>query len=219
MVIGASWHCRDGALAASGLLVRDFGGRPVKPYQPAGLWEAVAHHASPTYTYAQDKGRNLYRRSLYTVWKRAAPPPMMRIFDAPNRDACVVSRARTNTPLQALLTLNDVQLVEAARHLAARVLRKGTAERFDDGPTSDEARIVHLFRLTLARPPDPEERRLLGKSLNAFRVLYAVRPELAERLLQFGEGPTDAPAPPVEFAAWVLLCNQVLNLDEFLTKE
>ena len=116
---------RDQALAASGLLVRDFGGPSVKPPQPGGLWFAVGYTSSNTARFTADSGDKAYRRSLYTVWKRTAPPPQMRIFDAPSREECTVRRERTNTPLQALLLMNDPQSVEAARHLAMRTLRDG----------------------------------------------------------------------------------------------
>ena len=111
---------RDYALAASGLLVEKLGGPSVKPYQPPGVWEAIAMDVSNTRSYVRDTGENLYRRSLYTFWKRQAPPASMELFNAPNREACVVRRERTDTPLQALVTLNDEQFVEAARHLAQR---------------------------------------------------------------------------------------------------
>ncbi len=116
---------RDAALSVSGLLVEKLGGPSVKPYQPDGLWEAVGYTDSNTANFAQDDGENLYRRSLYTFWKRTAPPPAMSTFDAPSREACTVRRARTNTPLQALTLMNDRQFVEASRHFAARMLAEG----------------------------------------------------------------------------------------------
>ena len=122
---------RDNALAVSGLLVKKIGGPSVKPYQPEGVWDAVAMRESNTRDYKQDKGENLYRRSMYTFWKRAAPPPSMDILNAPSREYCTVRRERTNTPLQALVTLNDPQFVEAARHLAQSALKKGGDN--DDG--------------------------------------------------------------------------------------
>src|SRR5205085_9856528 len=114
---------RDNALAASGLLVKKLGGPSVRPYQPDGVWEAVAMIGSNTRDYRRDTGDNLYRRSMYTFWKRAAPPASMEIFNAPNRETCAVRRERTNTPLQALVTLNDPQFIEAARHLAQLALK------------------------------------------------------------------------------------------------
>src|SRR5690606_21030920 len=116
---------RDYALAASGLLVKKIGGPSVKPYQPPGVWEAIAMNVSNTRSYQRDTGENLYRRSMYTFWKRQAPPASMDIFNAPNREYCVVRRERTNTPLQALVTLNDEQFIEAARHLAQTAIKEG----------------------------------------------------------------------------------------------
>src|SRR5262245_57953032 len=118
---------RDYALASSGLMVRKIGGPSVKPYMPDGVWEAVAMIGSNTRDYRRDTGEKLYRRSMYTFWKRAAPPASMDILNAPNRETCTVRRERTNTPLQALVTLNDVQFVEAARHLAQTALKDGGA--------------------------------------------------------------------------------------------
>ena len=129
---------RDSALAASGLLVTKLGGPPVKPYQPAGIWEGTSMVASNTRNYKQDTGESLYRRSLYTLWKRQAPPASMDIFDGPTREVCVVRRERTNTPMQALVTMNDPQFVEAARVLAQRAMQASTRrrerrDRFHDG--------------------------------------------------------------------------------------
>src|SRR5205823_5204033 len=135
---------RDYALAAGGLLASKIGGPSVKPYQADGVWEAVAMPESNTRTYRRDSGENLYRRSLYTFWKRAAPPAMMEAFNAPNRETCAVRRERTNTPLQALVTLNDVQFVEAARQLAQRALAEGGG--------TDEGRVDFIARWLLARP-------------------------------------------------------------------
>ena len=201
---------RDSALAVSGLLVRDLYGPPVKPYQPPGLWKAVAHHASKTAVYKPDSGENLYRRSIYTFWKRGAPPPTMQIFDAPNRDACVMYRERTNTPLQALLTMNDVQFVEAARYLAAQIL---------DCDGSDRDRIEHLFRSAVLRRPTEQEFGTLSRSLAEYRHFYQKQRPLADELLRVGEIKTDTRVGSVEHASWTMLCNQVLNLDEFVTKE
>src|SRR5437764_9183623 len=134
---------RDYALAASGLLVKKLGGPSVKPYMPEGVWEAVGMIGSNTRDYRADKGESLYRRSMYTFWKRAAPPASMEILNAPNRETCAVRRDRTNTPLQALVTLNDVQFVEAARVLAEKALSAGA---------TDEERIDFVARRLLSRP-------------------------------------------------------------------
>ncbi len=146
---------RDTALELSGLLVDTYGGPGVKPYQPAGLWAEVGLGGNPKFK--QDSGGNLYRRSLYTYWKRSAPPPSMQIFDAPTREKCTIQRARTNTPLQALVTLNDPQFVEASRHFAERMMLAGGE--------SNEARIDHGFRLATARLPNPAERQVLIRHL------------------------------------------------------
>src|SRR3954454_24116691 len=140
---------RDYALYASGLLVPKIGGPSVKPYQPDGVWEAVAMPESNTRNYRRDSGESLYRRSLYTFWKRAAPPGSMDIFNAPSRETCTVRRERTNTPLQALVTLNDPQFVESARHLAQISLKEG-------GEATD-TRLAFMVQRLLARPLRPEE--------------------------------------------------------------
>ena len=145
------------------------GGPSVKPYQPDGVWEAVAMIGSNTRDYKRDTGENLYRRSLYTFWKRAAPPASMDIFNAPSRETCTVRRERTNTPLQALVTLNDPQFVEAARHLAERALQ--------EGGDSDAARIDFIARRLLARPLSAEEAAVVAKSLaDAAGLLPATMP-------------------------------------------
>ncbi|MEZ6063943.1 MAG: PSD1 and planctomycete cytochrome C domain-containing protein [Planctomycetaceae bacterium] len=201
---------RDCALSVSGLLSTRMEGPPVKPYQPDGLWEAVAHHASKTAKYTRDSGESLYRRSIYTFWKRGAPPPTMQIFDAPNRDSCVVRRDRTNTPLQALLTMNDTQFVEAARVL-------GTSSVQHAGP--DQDRITLLFRRCLSRQPNPEEAAVLDRSLTGFRQLYQAHPEMADALIHVGDTPVPPAIDPVELAVWTMVGNQLMNLDEFVMKE
>src|SRR5690606_3438354 len=146
---------RDSALAVSGLLVDRLGGKSVRPYQPPGLWEAVGYTSSNTARFTQDHGEALYRRSMYIFWKRTAPPPTMAIFDAPSREACTVRRSRTNTPMQALALMNDVQFVEAARHLAARVMGEGGAS-FDD-------RLNYAYRLVTGRAVKPHEVQICRK--------------------------------------------------------
>jgi mono/diheme cytochrome c family protein len=200
---------RDYALAVSGLLVRKLGGPSVRPYQPDGVWEAVAMPESNTSKYKRDDGENLYRRSMYTFWKRSAPPASMDIFNAPNRETCTVRRERTNTPLQALVTLNDVQFVEAARKLAERTLAE-TGDRDD--------RFQKLAARLLARPFAPEELKIVQQSLDALLVDYKAKPEEAKKLIAFGESKADPKRDPVELAAWTMLGNQLLNLDEVLTK-
>jgi len=200
---------RDYALTASGLLSSKIGGRSVRPYQPIGVWEAVAMPGSDTRNYKPDDGESLYRRSLYTFWKRAAPPASMEIFNAPNRETCAVRRDRTNTPLQALVTLNDVQFIEAARHLAQATLKaeKDTA-----------ARLQSIARRILARPFTDKESAIVERSLSAMLAEYKAKPAEAKKLLAVGDSKPDATLDAGESAAWTMLVNQLMNLDEVLCK-
>jgi Protein of unknown function (DUF1553)/Protein of unknown function (DUF1549)/Concanavalin A-like lectin/glucanases superfamily/Planctomycete cytochrome C len=200
---------RDYALNTSGLMVAKLGGPSVKPYQPTGVWEAVAMPGSDTRDYKQDKGENLYRRSVYTFWKRAAPPASMEIFNAPNRETCTVRRERTNTPLQALVTLNDIQFVEAARHLATNAMKAGT---------TTEARIDYLAKKLLSRPLLESEVKLVKASFTELEKHYASHEAEAKKLITFGESPVDASLKATELAAWTMLTNQLMNLDEVLCK-
>ncbi len=201
---------RDYALAASGLLTRTIGGPSVRPYQPEGVWSSIAMAQSDTRLYAQDDGDDLYRRSLYTFWKRLAPPPSMGVFDAPTREHSVVRRERTNTPLQALVTMNDPQFVEASRYLSQRAIREA-GDGFDQ-------RLDFITARLLARPFDDDERavamRTYGRLLNAYRA----DTDAAERLLQTGDSRPDATLPVAESAAWTMLVSQLMNLDEVLNK-
>lgn len=201
---------RDYALAASGLLVSRIGGPSVKPYQPAGVWEAVAMIGSNTRDYQPDQGDNLYRRSLYTFWKRSAPPASMEIFNAPAREMCTVRRERTNTPLQALVTLNDPQFVEAARVLAERALLEGSS--------CDLATADFIASRLLARPLTDREWDISRTVLEALHAFYAAHPEAAGELLAVGETPADPAVDPRQLAAWTMLTNQWMNLDELLNK-
>jgi hypothetical protein len=198
---------RDQALFASGLLVERVGGPSVKPYQPPGLWEEIAAAIVP---YVQDHGDNLYRRSMYTFWKRTVAPPAMMTFDAAGREACVVRTSRTNTPLQALNLLNDVTYVEAARALAQRVMR--------ESPTTDE-RITRMFRHVLAREPRDDELALLRKSFDRHITRFRNDPAAARKLLAYGESPRDESLDVVEHAALAAVASTVLNLDETVTRE
>jgi hypothetical protein len=200
---------RDYALATSGLLVKTIGGPSVKPYQPDGVWEAVAMIGSNTRNYKQDKGDALYRRGLYTFWKRAAPPASLEVLNAPNRETCTVKRERTNTPLQALLTLNDVQYVEAARALAERTLKAAD---------TDEKRLDALAKRVLARPWTAAESVIVTEALKALKEEFTAKPDDAKKLIAFGESKADATLDPATLAAWTMLANQVLNLDEVLNK-
>lgn len=201
---------RDYALASSGLLVRKLGGPSVKPYQPEGVWEAVAMIGSNTRNYQRDSGESLYRRSMYTFWKRSAPPASMDILNAPNRETCAVRRERTNTPLQALVTLNDPQFVEAARHLAQRALKEGGATM--------ESRIDFLARRLLARPFRAEETQVVQAGLNDLLVHYKEKREEAKKLIAVGESKADPALDAGTLAAWTMIVNELLNLDEVLNK-
>ncbi len=201
---------RDNYLAASGVLARKLGGASVRPYQPEGVWEAVAMIGSNTRDYKADSGESLYRRSLYTFWKRAAPPASMEIFNAPSREQCTVRRERTNTPLQALATLNDPQSVEAARHLAERALREGGA--------NDAARIDFAAKRVLSRPLSVEESSSIERSLTTLSAWYREHPDDARQLIAVGESRPDAALDPPALAAWTMLSNELLNLDEALNK-
>ncbi len=201
---------RDYALAASGLLVRKLGGPSVKPYQPEGVWEAVAMIGSNTRDYRRDDGDKLYRRSLYTFWKRAAPPASMDIFNAPSREVCTVRRERTNTPLQALVTLNDPQFVEAARWLAQTTLKSGGDK--------DETRIDFMARRLLCRPLRAEEMQVVQASLKDLLAHYKANAEDAKKLLAVGEAKVDPKLDANALAAWTMLANEMMNLDEVLNK-
>ncbi len=197
---------RDQALAASGLLVERIGGPSVRPYQPPGLWRELTDA-----TYVQDHGEGLYRRSLYTFWKRTIAPPAMLTFDASPREACTVRKARTNTPLQALTLMNDVAFVEAARVLAQRVLREA-------GPDAD-ARLTLAFRLATARRPKPAELAILRAGLEHHRANYRTDPKAALKLVSAGESPRDPKLDVGELAAYTAVASLILNLDETVTKE
>jgi mono/diheme cytochrome c family protein len=201
---------RDYALAASGLLVRKIGGPSVKPYQPDNIWDAVALIGSDTRDYKRDSGDKLYRRSMYTFWKRGAPPPSMDILNAPSREICTVHRDRTDTPLQALVTLNDPQFVEAARNLAQLTLKQG-----GDQPA---ARIDFLARRLLARPFRTEEASVVEASLRNLVKFYKAHAEEAGKLITVGESRPDPALNVVDLAAYTMLANQLFNLDEVLNK-
>ena len=200
---------RDYALFASGLLRPEIGGPSAKPYQPSRIWETVAMEQSNTRVYQQDSGDNLYRRSLYTFWKRAAPPPSMDIFNAPSRENCTVRRERTNTPLQALVTMNDVQFVEAARTLAQNAIRSD--KRL-------ERELGFMSERLLARPLDAKEADVLKESYKDFVAYYASAPQDAAKLLKVGASPADTSISEPKFAALTMVANEMLNLDETLVK-
>ena len=198
---------RDQALAISGLLVEKVGGPSVKPYQPAGLWKELSGGAD----YKPDNGENLYRRSLYTFWKRAVPPPFMMTFDAAGREACSVRETRTNTPLQALNLMNDVTYVEASRALAQRMMREGGSTAAD--------RLAFAFRLATARRPSAEEARIMEASYHHHLDKYQTDREAALKLVSQGESPRDEALDVPELAAYTTIASMILNLDETVTKE
>ncbi len=201
---------RDHALATSGLLVKRVGGPSVRPYQPPGVWEAVAMPESDTRSYQQDEGEALYRRSLYTFWKRAAPPASMDVFNAPSRETCTVTRECTNTPLQALVTLNDPQFIEAARVLAQRALHEGGAD--------DNAKLQWIAERVLARPLLEDEAIAVHKSLGPLLEHYGADVAAAKQLLAVGEAPVDESLPADKLAAWTLIASAIGNSDEALNK-
>jgi hypothetical protein len=201
---------RDLALRASGLLADRRGGPSVKPYQPAGIWETVAMEESNTKIYVADRGEANYRRSLYTFWKRAAPPPSMETFNAPTREQCAVDRERTNTPLQALVTLNDVQFVEASRRLAEVAIRERGA---DDG-----ARLDAMALRVLSRPLAGAERDALRPVVRDLRQRYAADGATSKALVTIGDSAPDPRIPTQELAAWTMVASLFLNLDEALNK-
>jgi len=182
----------------------------VKPYQPAGLWEELAGGAGEG-PYVQDHGADLYRRSLYVYRKRTVPHPVVATFDAPSREICLVKRARTNTPLQALELLNDVVYVEAARGLAARMLA--------EGGSAAEDRVVFGFRTAVGRAPNQRERRVLLAGLESRLEAFRADPEAARALIAQGESPAPADVDPVELAAYAATAGVILNLDETITLE
>ena len=201
---------RDYALAASGLLVRTVGGPSVRPYQPEGVWSTVAMPQSNTGLYEQDAGEKLYRRSLYSFWKRSAPPPSMEIFNAPTREHSVVRRERTNTPLQALVTMNDPQFIEASRYLAQRAIRDGGAD-FDE-------RLDFVTTRLLARVFDADERSVVLRTYDRLLNAYRVNTAGAEELIHVGDSTPTLGLAVDESAAWTMVVNQLMNLDEVLNK-
>ncbi|HXQ80255.1 MAG TPA: DUF1553 domain-containing protein [Opitutaceae bacterium] len=200
---------RDSALAVSGLLAEKVGGPPAKPYQPPDLWEEVAMPESNTRTYVPDHGEGLYRRSVYTFWKRGSMPPSMEAFDATSRESVCPRRVRTDTPLQAFVTMNDPQWFESARQLAQRALHAGS--RTDD-------RLNFIARTTLCRELNPREAAVFRRSMDDFHAYFGTNPDAARETLTVGESRVDAALAPAELAEWTLVASQFLNLDEFLTK-
>ena len=205
---------RDQALFVSGLLVRRLGGPSVQPYQPNGLWKEVSHFGSTPATkqvFEQDHGEKLYRRSLYTIVKRTSPHPAMAAFDAPNREMCVVDRSSTNTPIQALVTLNDPQFAEAARVFAIKVLQRSNA-------SGDKANLQWAFEKVVSRLPDTQELEWVEQFLKLERRRYREHPDDATRVIRVGEAAVDNSIDPVEQAAWTQVAVLLFNLSEALTR-
>ena len=200
---------RDNALAISGLLVERLGGPSVRPYQPDGLWQDVSVDRRAVYT--PEVGENLYRRSLYTFWKRTCPPPSLATFDAPDRETCLIRRARTNTPLQALVLMNDPTYVEAARKLAELVLL--------EAGEAPESRLDHAFRLAVSRVARPAEKEVLLPLLDEATKRFRVMPKKADALLGVGQAAHNTLLDAVELAAWTTVTSVIMNLDETISKE
>lgn len=210
---------RDQALAVSGLLEPTLGGPSVKPPQPDGLWFAVGYSGSNTVRFQKDSGpEKVHRRSLYTFWKRTAPPPQMNTFDAPSREECSVRRERTNTPLQALLMMNDPQYVEAARYLAEQIVELNAASGGSGELASDAEAIDWLFQRALARPVTARELKLIQTTLEEHRADFKAEAETANKLTAIGETKPAKEADKVELASWTMIVSLVMNMDEFLTK-
>jgi len=195
---------------AGGYLAEKIGGPSVRPYEPKGVWDDTAGLNGNLRNYMPDKGAGLYRRSLYTIWKRTAPPPDMVLFDVPSREICRVRRARTDTPLQALVLMNDVTYLEAARALAQRVLKEA-------GPTP-ASRLDLAFRLVLARNPTPQETQILTTTIRRRLTEFKANPGAAQKLLKQGDLPQNSKANQTELAAYMLAASTILNMDETVTK-
>ena len=200
---------RDYALASSGLLSDKMYGPSVRPYQPINIWDVVGLPGGDTREYKQDSGENLHRRTIYSFWKRMAPPPNLEAFNAPSREVCTVRRERTNTPLQALVTLNDPQFVETAKKLAESALRtNGDAH----------ATASYIAGRTLCRPLSDDERAIILAAQRDFLKHYRAEPAAATELLAVGETTTGSELDPAEVAAWTMVASELFNLDEVLNK-
>jgi hypothetical protein len=198
---------RDQALAVSGLLVEKVGGPSVKPYQPAGLWQELSGDKG----YVQAKGDDLYRRSLYTYWKRTVPPPYMMNFDSPNREQCTVFENRTNSPLQSLDLMNEVTFVEAARKLAERMMT--------EGGDNTATRIGYGYTLVLARAPARRQAEVLARAFDKFAAEFRADPKAAAAFLHVGDSAIRPGLDVAELAAYASVASLILNMDEAITKE
>ncbi len=203
---------RDQALALSGLMVEKIGGPSVKPYQPAGLWEDISFKSGDftAQNFVQDHGENLYRRSMYTFWKRTCPPPGLQILDAPEREFCVVRRGVTNTPLQALVLMNDITYVEASRNMAEKIITSTKGGSID--------RVKHAFRIAAGRYPTPSELKVLSGIYSKQFARFTTTPGAAIKFLSVGESMLDKKLDLNETAALAAVCSVIMNLDEVITK-
>jgi Protein of unknown function (DUF1553) len=198
---------RDQALAWSGLLVEKVGGPSVKPYQPPGLWQELSNGKG----YVPDKGEGLYRRSLYSYWRRTVAPPAMTIFDSPNRETCVVAETRTNTPLQALNLMNDTIYLEASRKLAERIMKEGGTDSRD--------RLAFAVRTVLSRPAGAGELTVLEGALAKFSAYYSSHGTDAVKFVSHGDSARDPRLDAAELASWSAVASLIMNMDEAITKE
>jgi hypothetical protein len=200
---------RDQALAIGGLLVPKIGGPSVRPYMPEGVWDETSKYGDLR-GYKADTGESLYRRSLYTIWKRTAAPPTMLLFDAPTREICTVKRSRTNTPLQALAMLNEVTFVEAQRGLGELMMKNGS---------TPEQRIAYGYQRATARVADADTVKLLAKGLNERRQWFATHPEDAQKAITQGASKPDPKLDPAELAAYTTTAGVLMNLDRVVTRD
>lgn len=200
---------RDQALSVSGLLVDKLGGPSVKPYQPDGIWKAVAYVGSNTGDFVRDHGESLYRRSIYTFWKRTAPPASLAVFDAPSRENCTVKRERTNTPMQALNMMNDEQYIEAARYFAQRMIKD---------VKNDIQRIKTMGYRVLGYPPNEREMAMMNEALKKYLNRFAEQPDQAKAFVNVGDMPTDSSIDPVQLASWTMLASTLFNRDDVISK-
>jgi hypothetical protein len=200
-----AYAIRDSALVSSGLLVPEIGGPSVRPYMPPRIWKSISNN-----TYKQDKGDKLYRRSLYTYWRRTIPPPTMLTFNASEREVCIVRKDQTITPLQALTLMNNVTFVEAARHLAERIMNQ------EDLSDEDE-RITYAFKAIMSRPPSSRELALLKEDFLHHEQIFSKNPQAVGQLLKVGEKPNDPKLPAATLAAYAMVASTILNLDEAIS--
>ncbi|NND95956.1 MAG: DUF1553 domain-containing protein, partial [Pirellulaceae bacterium] len=201
---------RDSALSVSGLLIDKVGGPSVRPYMPEKVWDETSVYGNLR-NYKHDRGEGLYRRTMYTIWKRTAAPPTMLLFDAPNREVCTIKRSRTNTPLQALSLLNEITFVEAARGLAARMINEGG----DD----DESRIRFAYKTLFSRQPSADELLVLTSGMESDQKYFTTNPQAAHELTSVGEWTPDTKLDPVQWATYTMTANVLLNLDEFVSRD